>query len=80
VYPNWLFLELQQSFVVLALPPRRQQLLRSQFLIRLHGKINTLLALSFLQVFGEAEDVSVAEFLARYQVWRALKADSHFPG
>jgi len=66
------------SLVVPALPPRRQQSHRPQFLIRFHIKINALLALAFFQMFGEAEDVGASEFLAGHKVARTFENDSNF--
>jgi hypothetical protein len=70
------------SSIVLALPPRRQQMHSSQFFIRFLEEINALLALTFLQMFGEAEDVSASEFLHGIRLrehFRALNKNSTGP-
>jgi hypothetical protein len=51
------------SSIVPALPPRRQQPNRFQFLIRLPEERNALLALVVLRVVCETVDVGVPEFL-----------------
>jgi hypothetical protein len=66
------------SSVVPALPPRRQQPNRFQFLIRLVEERNALLALPFLQMLREAVDVGVQELFARHQIGRAFENDSDF--
>jgi hypothetical protein len=69
--------------IVPALPPRRQQPNRFQFLIRLPEERNALLALIVLHVVGKAVDVGVPELLARHKVARTFENDSnlvwHFP-
>jgi hypothetical protein len=60
--------------IIPALPPRRQQPDRFQFLIRLLEESNALLALIVLHVVRKAVDVGMPELLARHQFWRASKA------
>jgi hypothetical protein len=55
-----------------------KQLHRFQFLVRLHEKINALLALSLIQVLCESIDVGVSEFFAWFQVGRAFQDGNHF--
>jgi hypothetical protein len=64
--------------IVPALPPRRQQPNRFQFLIRLPEERNALLALIVLHVVRKAVDVGVPELLARHQIWRAFNDDADF--
>jgi hypothetical protein len=64
--------------IVPALPPRRQQPNRFQFLIRLPEERNALLALVVLHVVRKALDVGVPKFLARHQIWLALKDNADF--
>ena len=66
------------SSIVPALPPRRQQPNRFQFLIRLPEPLKALLALVVLHVVRKAVDIGVQELLARHQVWRAFDDDSNF--
>jgi hypothetical protein len=64
--------------IVPALPPRRQQSNRFQFLIRLPEERNSLLAFVVLHVVCKAVDVGVPKLFAGYQVWRAFDDDSNF--
>ena len=64
--------------IVPALTPRCQQLHRFQFLVRLHEKINALLALSLVQMLRESNDVRMSEFFAWLQVWRAFQNGNNF--
>ncbi len=64
--------------IVPALPPRRQQPNRFQFLIRLPEERNALLALIVLHVVRKAVNVGVQEPSARHQIRRAFGDDADF--
>ena len=64
--------------IIDALPPRRQQLYRSQFLFRLLEPFNTLSAFVLFHMFGKAEDIGVQELFARHQIQRTLVDDADF--
>jgi len=67
-----LFMRLGQmvcfSSIVPALPPRRQQPNRFQFLVRLFKPRNALLAFVVLHVVGKAKNIGVQELFTRHQI------------